>query len=64
MTVSLKVRGIGASKHKSEDFILAIVYIPSFDGNVRKVYASITYKLHLVDRLKANMLVANDMLWT
>lgn len=48
MTISLNVKGIGASKYKSKNFILTTVYIPSFDGNVREVYTSIIYKLHLL----------------
>lgn len=64
MPVLLKVRGIGASKHESGDLALTTIYIPGFDGNGREVYASITCELHLVDGLKANMLVGNDVLCT
>lgn len=39
-----------------------MVYILGFDGNGYKVYASIICELHLVDGLKANMLVENDVL--
>lgn len=62
MPIYLKIRDIGASKHKSEDFALTTIYIPSIDKKSHEVYASINCKLHLVDRLKANMLVDNDML--
>ncbi len=64
MPVSLKVRGIGASKHESGQFALTTLYIPSTDEKGREVYASITCELHLVDGLKANMLVGNDVLCT
>lgn len=64
MPVPLKVRGIGASKHKSGHFALTTLYIPGTNKKGREVYASITCKLHLVDGLKANMLVGNDVLCT
>ncbi len=64
MPVPLKVRGIGASKHESGHFALTTLYIPGTDEKGREVYASITCELHLVDRLKANMLVGNDVLCT
>lgn len=41
-----------------------MVFILSFDENGREVYTSITCKLHLINRLKANMLVENDVLCT
>ena len=64
MPVPLKVRGIGASKHESGHFALTTLYIPGTDEKGREVYASITCELHLVDGLKANMLVGNDVLCT
>lgn len=64
MPVSLKVRGIGDSKHKSGDFALASIYIPGIDKKSREVYTSISCELHLVDGLKVNMLVYNDVLCT
>lgn len=62
MPVPLKVRGIGVSKHESRDFAFTTIYIPSIDKKSHKVYVSISCKLHLVDRLKANMLVSNNVL--
>ena len=62
--VPLKVRGIGASKHESGHFALTMLYIPGTNEKGREVYASITCELHLVDELKANMLVGNDVLCT
>ena len=64
MPVPLKVRDIGTLKHKSEDFALTTIYIPGIDEKGREVYASISCKLHLVDGLKANMLVSNNVLCT
>lgn len=64
MPVPLKVRGISASKHKSGDFALTTIYIPGIDEKSREIYICISCELHLVDRLKANMLVDNDIICT
>lgn len=64
MPVPLKVRDIGATKHESGDVALATIYILGIDEKGREVYASISCELYLVDGLKANMLVSNDMLCT
>lgn len=64
MPVLLKLKGIGASKHKLEDFVLTMVYIPGIDKKDREVYVSISCKLHFVGKLKVNMLVGNYMFYT
>lgn len=62
MPVPLKIRGIGASKHESGQFVLTMLYIPGTDEIGREVYTSITCKLHLINGLKANMLMGNNIL--
>lgn len=62
MLVRLGVRGIGASKHMSEKFAFTIIYISSIDKNGRKIYVCINRKLHLIDGLKANILIGNNVL--
>ena len=64
MPVPLKVRGIGASRHKSEEFALTALYMPGLDREGLEVYACVQYELHLVDGLKANMLIGNDVFCT
>ena len=64
MLVFLKVRGVGASKHESEDFAFTTIYISSIDKKGREVYASISCKLHLIEGLKANILMDNNLLCT
>lgn len=64
MPIPLKVKGIGALKHESGHFAFSTIYIPGIDKKGCEVYASISCKLHLIDRLKANMLVGNDVLYT
>lgn len=64
MPVLLKIRGIEAFKHKSGHFALTTLCISSTDKKDHEVYMSITCELYLVDKLKANMLMRNDMLYT
>ena len=62
MSTPLKVRGIGASKHKSEEFAALSLYFPGKDDAGRLVYASVRYEIHLVDSLRANLLIGNDIM--
>lgn len=64
MSVSLKVRSIGASRHKSEECALTALYIPGFDQRGTELYVYIKYKLYLVKGLKVNMLIGNNILCT
>lgn len=64
MPMPLKLKGIGTSKYKSREFAFTTIYILGIDKQGRKVYAFISCKLHLVDRLKTNMLVGNSVLYT
>lgn len=48
MSTLLKVEGIGASKHKSAQFIALSLYFPGEDQAKQRGYAAIKYKLHLI----------------
>lgn len=62
MSTLLNVRVIETLKHKSAQFATFCLYFPSDDQARQQVYASIKYKLHLVDGFRANILVGNDIL--
>ena len=64
MPVPLKVRGIGASRHESGEFALTAFYTPGLDREGSEVYACVQCELHLVNSLKANMLIGNNVLCT
>lgn len=64
MLVPLKVKGINASKHKLRDFILTALYISSLNQKDSEVYAYIKCELHLVEGLKANIHVGNNVFYT
>lgn len=62
MAVSLKVRGIEASKHESDKFVSMPIYILGVNKHKEPVYTCIYHEMHLIDGLKANMLVGNDII--
>ena len=63
MANPLRVRGIGSNTHETKEYILVPFYMPASkasDGT--SVLACITREIHIVDGLKANMLIRNDVL--
>lgn len=62
MSTPLNVRGIEASKHKSAQFAKLSLFLPEENNKGQKVYASIKCDLHLIDGLKANILIGNNIL--
>lgn len=64
MLVPLKVKDIGASKYKSRELALTIIYILNLNQEGLEVYICIKCKLYLVKGLKANMLISNNVFYT
>ena len=62
MFTPLKVKGIGTSKHKSAQFAEVSLFFPGESNEGQRVYASIRCKLHLVEGLRANILIGNNIL--
>lgn len=62
--VSLKVSGISASKYKSREFTFTTLYILGINYDKIKVYICVKCKLYLVEGLKANILISNNILYT
>lgn len=62
MPVLLKVRGIRAFQHKLGKFILTTFYISCLDWEDFDIYACIKCKLHLIENLKANISIGNNIL--
>lgn len=62
MSIPLKIRGIGASKHKSAQFAELSLFLLGENDKEQKVYASFKYELHLVEGLRAKMLIGNNIL--
>lgn len=62
MSTPLKVKGIGSSRHESDGFALTALFFMEKDTVGRVVFARIDREMHLVDGLKANMLIGNDII--
>ena len=62
ISTPLKVRGRGASKHKSGEFTALSLYFPGRNDAGQQVYASLTCEIHLVEGLSANLLIGNDIM--
>lgn len=62
MSTPLKVREIGASKHESAQFAELSLFLPGENNKGQKVYTSFKCELHLVEGLRANMLIGNNIL--
>lgn len=62
MASLLQVRGIGSFQHDSDEYVTIPLYFLRKDKDGQTVYASMERELHLVDGLKANMLVENNIL--
>lgn len=62
MSISLKVKGIKTLKYKSAQFPKVFLFLSGTNVRGQQVYTSFKYKLHLAERLRANILVRNDIL--
>ncbi len=61
MSTPLRVRGIGSSKHKSGEYAALSFYFPGKDDVGLQVCASLTCEIHLVEGLRANLLIGNNI---
>ncbi len=62
MSTLLKTRGIRASKHESGEFAALFLYFPGKDNAGQQVYTFLTFKIHLAEGLRANLLIGNDII--
>ena len=61
MASPIIVRGIGADKHSTSEYAILDVYFPGKKGT-KNVTACVTREVHLVDGLKAKMLIGVDII--
>ena len=62
MSFPLKVREIEVSRHESDKFAALSLYFSKKDGAGKLVYASLRCEIHLVEGLRANLLIGNDIM--
>lgn len=62
--VILKVRGVVTSNYELNEFVFAAFYILSLNRREGlEVYVYIRYALHLIEGLKANVLIGNNVFY-
>jgi len=61
MTTSLEVRSLETIKHQSFEYAISNLYIPSRKDE-QDITVHIRREVHLVDNLKANMFIDNDVI--
>lgn len=62
MVTLLKIRDIRFSRHELDKFISMFLYFPGINSTNRPAYTHFYKKFHIVEVLKANLLVNNDIL--
>lgn len=62
MSSFLKVRGIGAFKHKSGEFAALSLYFPKKNEVGQLVYTFLTCEIYLVKDLRVNLLIDNNII--
>lgn len=62
MAIPLKVRGIGSAKYNFDEFISVLLYFLGRNKSKQLVYVRVDRELYLVDGLKANMLIGNNII--
>lgn len=63
MSEPLAVRGVGTDVHKTKEFVVEPMFFPATnpsDGS--KILACIRRELHIVENLRANVLIGNDII--
>ena len=62
MTIFITVQNLNAQKHSTDKYAIAFMYFADIDDKKRKVKTLIIKEIHLIDNLKTNMLIDNDIL--
>ena len=62
MKSPISVRGIGANKHQTDEYVVLPIYLPGKKQNEDVMAMISPREIHIVDQLKAQMLVGNDIL--
>ena len=62
MATPLKVRGIGASRHQTDEYVTHPLYFPAQDEAGQSIIACIRREMHIVDCLRVHLLMGNDII--
>ena len=61
MATPLKVRGLGTHRHESSEYAICDIHLKG-EKDGKPVTSVLRREIHLVDNLKANMLIGNDII--
>ena len=59
---SLKIRGVGSSQHETSEYLITPCYFLGINKQNNKVLTCIRREIHIVNGLRANMLIKNDFI--
>ena len=62
MTISITMRDLEANKHSTDQYAVTSMYFNEKDKNDKSIWAMITRKIHVMNELKANILIDNNVL--
>ncbi len=62
MSIPLKVKRIKVFKYKSRNFAALSLYFPGRNKVRQLVYTSLTYKIHMIENLRVNLWIGNDIM--
>ena len=63
MAISVEVVGIGADKHRTDEYIIASIYIPRKTTNGSTATAKLTPReIYIIDNLRVNILIRMDII--
>ena len=61
MVLSLRVKGLDLAMHDTAEYVLILIYISAVKDGVNVLYR-ILREIHLIDNLKAYMLLGNNVI--
>lgn len=61
MSKSLRVKGLGSTMHDTDQYVLTPMLISGIKEDGIRVLCRILREIHLIDNLKARMLIGNDI---
>ena len=62
MIFFITIRGLDVNKHSTNKYVIVFRYFSSIDENENSVKTLIIREIHLIENLKANVLIDNDIL--
>ena len=62
MASPLRVQGVGFLQHETSEYLVTPCYFPGIDKHGNKVLACVRREIHIVDGLRAKMLIGNDFI--